>query len=24
VFEYEGDKIAEYKIYADVSPLYAE
>lgn len=24
VFEYEGDKIADYKIYADVSGLYAE
>ena len=23
VFEYAGDKIADYKIYADISPLYA-
>jgi uncharacterized protein (TIGR02246 family) len=24
VFEYEGDKIAEYRIYADLAPLFAE
>jgi limonene-1,2-epoxide hydrolase len=24
VFEYQGDRIAEYKIYMDISPLYAE
>ena len=24
VFEYEGDRITEYKIYMDVNPLYAE
>ena len=24
VFEYEGDKIAEYKIYIDIAPLYAD
>ena len=24
VFEYEGEKIAEYKIYIDVGPLYAD
>lgn len=24
VFEYEGEKIAEYRIYADLAPLYAE
>ena len=24
VFEYDGDKIAEYKIYIDIAPLYAD
>jgi limonene-1,2-epoxide hydrolase len=24
VFEYEGEQIAEYKIYIDISPLYAD